>query len=231
MRDSVKGKVLEVVTAILPLVLAVVILQFAVVRMPVHIFVQFIIGAAMVMAGMVLFLLGVEIAILPMGKALGAELPRRKSLFLVIGIAFVVGFAATVAEPDVIVLTGQVDDVSRGAIAGNVLIYAIAIGVGFFVAMAMLRILLNFPIAYLLAAGYIIIIILAFFTPVEFVPVAFDSGGVTTGPMAVPIILSLGLGFSSVLAGRSALSDGFGLIGLASIGPIIAVMILGMVLS
>lgn len=222
---------LEVVTAILPLVLAVVILQFAVIRMPVHIFVQFIIGAAMVMAGMVLFLLGVEIAILPMGKALGAELPRRKSLFLVIGIAFVVGFAATVAEPDVIVLTGQVDEVSRGAIAENVLIYAIAIGVGFFVAMAMLRILLDFPIAYLLAAGYIIIIILAFFTPAEFVPVAFDSGGVTTGPMAVPIILSLGLGFSSVLAGRSALSDGFGLIGLASIGPIIAVMILGMVLS
>jgi len=231
MRDNVKDKVLEVVTAILPLVLAVVILQFAVIRMPVHIFVQFIIGAAMVMAGMVLFLLGVEIGILPMGKALGAELPRRKSLFLVIGIAFVVGFAATVAEPDVIVLTGQVDEVSRGAIAGNVLIYAIAIGVGFFVAMAMLRILLNFPIAYLLAAGYIIIIILAFFTPAEFVPVAFDSGGVTTGPMAVPIILSLGLGFSSVLAGRSALSDGFGLIGLASIGPIIAVMILGIVLS
>jgi len=159
MRDSVKGKVLEVVTAILPLVLAVVILQFAVIRMPVHIFVQFIIGAAMVMAGMVLFLLGVEIAILPMGKALGAELPRRKSLFLVIGIAFVVGFAATVAEPDVIVLTRQVDEVSRGAIAENVLIYAIAIGVGFFVAMAMLRILLDFPIAYLLAAGYIIIIL------------------------------------------------------------------------
>ena len=112
MRDSVKGKVLEVVTAILPLVLAVVILQFAVIRMPVHIFVQFIIGAAMVMAGMVLFLLGVEIAILPMGKALGAELPKRKSLFPVMGIAFFIGFAATVAEPDVIVLTRQVDEVS-----------------------------------------------------------------------------------------------------------------------
>ncbi len=179
---------------------------------------------------MVLFLLGVEIAILPMGKALGAELPRRKPLFLVIGIAFVVGFAATVAEPDVIVLTGQVGEVSRGAIAENVLIYAIAIGVGFFVAMAMLRILLNFPIAYLLAAGYIIIIILAFFTPAEFVPVAFDSGGVTTGPMAVPIILSLGLGFSSVLAGRSALSDGFGLISLVALAPILTIMVFGLIL-
>ena len=230
MRHSIKAKVLEVLAAILPLVLAVVILQFSVVRMPTPIFLQFITGAAMVIGGMVLFLLGVEIGILPMGKALGAELPRRKSVFLVIGIAFLMGFAATVAEPDVIVLTRQVDQVSQGAIAENVLIYVIAIGVGFFVAMAMLRILLNFPITYLLAAGYIIIVILAFFTPAGFVPVAFDSGGVTTGPMAVPIILSLGLGFSSVLAGRSALSDGFGLIGLASIGPVIGVMIMGMVL-
>ncbi|MBE0431484.1 MAG: DUF1538 domain-containing protein [Dehalococcoidia bacterium] len=231
MRDDLKGKLLEVLTAILPLVLAVVVLQFAVIRMPTAVFLQFIIGAAMVIGGMVLFLVGVDIGILPMGKALGAELPRRRSLFLVIGIAFVVGFAATVAEPDVIVLTRQVDEVSGGAISENVLIYAIAIGVGFFVAMAMLRILLNLPIAHLLAAGYVIIIVLSFFTPPAFVPVAFDSGGVTTGPMAVPIILSLGLGFSSVLAGRSAMSDGFGLIGLASIGPVIAVMILGMVLS
>jgi hypothetical protein len=230
-RASLKSRLLEVLSAILPLVLAVVILQFAVIRMPSQVFVQFIIGAAMVIGGMVLFLSGVEIGILPLGKALGAELPRRRSLFLVLGIAFVVGFAATVAEPDVIVLTSQVDEVSGGAISENVLIYAIALGVGFFVTMAMLRILLDIPIAYLLAAGYVIIIVLAFFAPPQFVPVAFDSGGVTTGPMAVPIILSLGLGFSSVLAGRSALTDGFGLIGLASIGPVIAVMILGMVLS
>ena len=231
MQDDVKARVMEVITAILPLVVAVVILQFAVIRMPGHIFLQFMIGAAMVIAGMILFLLGVEIGILPMGKALGAELPRRRSLFLVIGVAFLIGFAATVAEPDVIVLTGQVDEVSGGAIAGNVLVPVIAIGVGFFVAMAMLRILLNFPIAYLLAGGYVVIVVLSFFTPPEFVPVAFDAGGVTTGPMAVPIILSLGLGFSSVLAGRSAMSDGFGLIGLASIGPVIGVMVMGMVLS
>ena len=100
--------------AISPLVLAVVILQFAVIRMPTHLFLQFIIGTAMVIGGMTLFLLGVEIGILPMGKALGAELPKRKSLFPVMGIAFFIGFAATVAEPDVIVLTRQVDAVSRG---------------------------------------------------------------------------------------------------------------------
>jgi hypothetical protein len=230
MRNQLKAKVLEVVTAILPLVLVVVVLQFALVKMPTHLFFQFIIGAVMVIAGMVLFLLGVEVGILPMGKALGAELPKRGSVVLILGIAFVIGFAATIAEPDVIVLTEQVDAVSGGAVAKNVLVYTIAIGVAFFVAMAILRILLNFPIAYLLAAGYTIILVLAFFTPVEFVPVAFDSGGVTTGPMTVPIILALGLGFSSVLSGRSTLSDGFGLIGLASIGPVIGVMAMGMVL-
>jgi len=231
MWNPIKAKALEVVAAILPLVLAVVILHFAVIRMPTHLFLQFIIGAVMVITGMILFLLGVEIGILPMGKALGAGVPMRGSIYWVIGIAFLIGFAATVAEPDVIVLTGQVDVVSEGTIARNVLVPVIAIGVAFFVAAAMVRILLNLPIAYLLAAGYIVIIVLAFFTPVEFVPVAFDSGGVTTGPMAVPIILSLGLGFSSVLAGRSAMSDGFGLIGLASIGPVIGVMVMGMVLS
>jgi len=231
MRTHIKAKVLEVITAILPLVVAVVILQVAVIRMPGLVFLQFIIGAAMVIAGMILFLLGVEIGILPMGKALGAGVPRRGSIYWVIGIALLIGFAATVAEPDVLVLTGQVDEVSGGTIASNVLVPVIAIGVGFFVAMAMLRVLFNFPIAYLLTAGYVIVIILAFFAPVEFIPVAFDAGGVTTGPMAVPIILSLGLGFSSVLSGRSALSDGFGLIGLASIGPVIGVMVMGMVLS
>ena len=231
MPRDIKAKMLEVVTAISPLVVAVVVLQFALVKMPTTLFLQFIIGAVMVMAGMVLFLLGVDIGILPMGKALGAELPRRGSLPLIIGIAFLIGFAATIAEPDVIVLTNQVDVVSGGAIAKNVLVYIIAIGIAFFVAVAMLRILLGFPIAYLMAAGYTVIIILALFTPAEFVPVAFDSGGVTTGPMTVPIILALGMGFTSVLSGRSAMSDGFGLIGLASIGPVIGVMVMGMVLS
>lgn len=231
MRNRFQGKLLEVIIAISPLVVVVVVLQFAVVRMPLNTFLQFVIGALMVIIGMTLFLAGVEIGILPIGKVLGAELPRRGSLLLVIGIAFLLGFTATIAEPDVIVLTGQIDTVSQGTVSQTVLVDVIAIGVGFFVAMAMLRILLNIPIAWLLAAGYTAVLIMSFFTPAAYVPVAFDSGGVTTGPMTVPIILSLGLGFSSVLSGRSTLSDGFGLIGLASLGPIIGVMAIGMILN
>ena len=162
---------------------------------------QLLIGASMAIAGMVFFLLGVKIGLLPMGEAIGAELPRRGSLFYVVAIAFLIGFAVTIAEPDVIVLTDQVDAVSQGSISENLLIYIIAIGIGFFVAVAIVRVIFGFPITYLLAAGYVIILILSFFTPAAFVPVAFDSGGVTTGPMTVPVILALGIVFPPEIDG------------------------------
>jgi hypothetical protein len=230
MFGNLQSKTVEVIKAMLPLVIVIIIMQFAFIRMPIPLFLQFLVGAVMAIAGMILFLIGIDAGILPIGEAVGAELPKRRSLSLIVAIAFLVGFAATIAEPDVIVLTGQIDKVSQGSISDNILIYVIGIGIAFFVAMAILRIVLGFRMAYLLAAGYFIVIILSFFTPAEFVPVAFDAGGVTTGPMTVPIILSLGIGFSSVLADRSAISDGFGLIGLASVGPIIAVMIMGIIL-
>jgi len=230
MPGAIKTKSLEVIKAILPLVLVIVAFQFTPLQMPLHTFYQFLGGVAMVIGGMILFLVGIDIGILPVGEAVGSELPKRGSLSLVIGIAFLVGFTATVAEPDVMVLTKQIDLVSQGAISDILLIYIIAIGVAFFVSMSMLRIIRDFPMKYLLTISYATVIVLSFFTPREFVPVAFDSGGVTTGPMAVPIILALGLGFSSVIAGRSAISDGFGLIGLASVGPIIGVMTMGIIL-
>jgi len=230
MPGYLKSKTVEVLKAILPLVIVIMVMQFTLIKMPIGLFLQFLAGAVMVITGMVLFLIGIEIGILPMGNAVGAELPKRRSLWLIVGIAFLIGFAATIAEPDVVVLTGQIDRVSQGSISDSILIYVIGIGIAFFVAMAMLRILFGFRMAYLLAAGYLVVIVLSLFTPAQFVPVAFDAGGVTTGPMTVPIILSLGIGLSSVLRGRSALSDGFGLIGLASVGPIIAVMLMGIIL-
>ncbi len=225
-----KNKSLEVLKAMLPLVIVIIIMQFTLVKMPLEQFWQFLAGVVMAISGMILFLAGLEIGILPMGQAIGAELPKRRSFPLLIIVAFLLGFVATIAEPDVIVLTGQIASVTDGEIGANFLTYIIGIGIAFFVTMALLRIVFGFRMIYLMAASYLAIIILAFFTPAQFVPVAFDAGGVTTGPMTVPIILALGLGFSSALAGRSALSDGFGLIGLASVGPIIAIMIMGIIL-
>ena len=136
MRTVVKDVALEVVKAITPITIAIVILQFAFIRMPLLVFVQFLIGVLLVMLGMWLFLIGVKIGILPMGEAIGSELPKRGALSYVIAIAFLIGFAVTVAEPDVIVLSHQVDVVSEGSISHILLISVIAIGVGFFVAMA-----------------------------------------------------------------------------------------------
>lgn len=226
----IKEITLEVLQAILPITVGVIAINFLFIRMPSPVLIQFIFGAVMVIGGMILFLLGVRLGILPMGEAVGSELPKRRFVPYILAVAFLLGFSVTVAEPDVMVLSDQVNTVSGGSISNTLLVGVIAVGVGFFVAAAILRIILGFPITYMLAAGYIMVVILSFFTPPEFVPVAFDAGGVTTGPVTVPVILALGIGFSSVLAGRSSLGDGFGLIGLASIGPVIGVMLMGVIL-
>jgi hypothetical protein len=227
MLQLLKEKFLEVIKAFAPLIIVICGLQFTLVKAPTALFLQFLIGSLMVIGGMVLFFIGIDLGILPMGRFIGAELPQRGSLLLIIGVAFSFGFATTVAEPDVLVLSRQVDAISRGAISGNTVLYVTAVGVGIYVAMAMLRIVYGIRMAYLLAASYSIVILLSFLTPAEFVPLAYDSGSVTTGALTAPVVIALALGLSSVLAGRSAVSDGFGLLGFASIGPIIAIMIMG----
>jgi len=225
-----REKLLEVIKAFAPLIIVVCALQFTLVKAPTALFLQFLIGSLMAIGGMALFFMGIDLGILPMGRFIGAELPQRGSLLLIIGVAFSLGFATTVAEPDVLVLSRQVDAISQGAIPGNTVLYVTAVGVGIYVAMAMMRVVYGIRMAYLLAASYSIVILLSFFTPAEFVPLAYDSGSVTTGALTAPVVIALALGLSSVLAGRSAVSDGFGLLGFASVGPIIAVMIMGILL-
>ncbi len=231
MHKNTKEGIVEVVQAVVPITIVVILLQVFLISMPWIIFSRFLIGVVMVMSGMFLFLQGVKIGLLPMGKAIGAELPKRGSMFFLLFFAFVLGFMVTLAEPDVWVLVGYVDSVSEGLVNRYILVASVALGVGIFVTLAMLRIVLNVPIAYLLAGGYILILVLSFFTPADFVPISFDAGGVTTGPVTVPFILALGLGVTAVLGGRSSMHDGFGLIGLASIGPVLGVMILGIIYS
>ncbi|HOD36635.1 MAG TPA: DUF1538 domain-containing protein [Syntrophales bacterium] len=227
MLQLIREKFVEVIKAILPLIIAVMVLQFTLVQAPITLFLQFLVGSLMTVAGMVLFFIGIDIGILPMGRIIGSELPQKSSLKVIIAVAFALGFATTVAEPDVLVLSKQVDAISRGAIPGNVVLYVMAAGMAIFVAIAMLRVVYGFSMVYLLAAAYLTVIVLSFFTPAEFIPLAYDAGSVTTGVLTAPVVLAMALGLSSVLAGRSAVSDGFGLLGFASIGPIIAIMIMG----
>lgn len=227
MLQLLKEKLLEVIKAFAPLIIVVCILQFILVKAPTALFLQFLVGSLMAIGGMVLFFMGIDVGIIPIGRFIGAELSQGGSLLLIIGVAFSFGFATTVAEQDVLVLSRQVDAISRGAISGNTVLYVTALGVGIYVAMAMLRIVYGIRMAYLLTASYSIVILLSFLTPAEFVPLAYDSGSVTTGALTAPVVIALALGLSSVLAGGSAVSDGFGLLGFDSVGPIIAIMIMG----
>ncbi len=179
--QNIKNTVMEVVLAVLPITFVVIILQFSLLWMPAEIFFQFLAGVVMVSVGLILFLLGVHVGLLPVGEMIGAALPKTKKISLIIFFGFLLGFVVTLAEPDVRVLALQVDLVSGGEVSRSLLIYSVAAGVGVFVALAMARIILNIKITYLLAAGYGLVFLLAAFTPAHFVPISFDAGGVTTG--------------------------------------------------
>ncbi|MDZ4131806.1 MAG: DUF1538 domain-containing protein [Dethiobacteria bacterium] len=227
MVNDLKEILLEILQAITPIVLVVIVLLLILFPTSDGLLLKFAAGAVLVTVGLFLFLVGVRVSLLPIGELIGSTIVSRGSLLFLMLATFVFGFVITVAEPDVRVLALQVNLASGGEINSNLLIVAVALGVGFFVSISILRILLGIPIAYFLAAGYALILVLSYWTPPGFVPLSFDAGGVTTGPMAVPFILALGVGATSVLGGKSNISDAFGLIGLASIGPVIGVMILG----
>ncbi|RYG72532.1 DUF1538 domain-containing protein [Lentibacillus lipolyticus] len=227
--DNINETVLEVLYSILPITVVITVLQFTIIWLPAEAFVQFLIGVLFVGIGLILFLIGVNVGLLPVGEMVGSALTKTKKLWVIILFGFLLGAVVTIAEPDVRVLSSQIDDVSGGAIPQSTLILAVALGVGIFVGLAMLRIIFKIRIVYLLAGGYGLIFLIAAFTPSHFVPISFDAGGVTTGPLTVPFVLALGVGVATVIRGKSASSDGFGLVGLASIGPILSVLILGVI--
>lgn len=220
----------EVLAAVAPLIGVSCVLQLAFVRAPAALFLEFLAGSLLATAGMSLLFTGIDLGILPMGRYIGAELPRRGSLWFIAAVAFVLGLAVTVAEPDVLVLAGQVEAASGGDIAREAVIYLAGAGVGIFSSIALLRVVRGFSMIHLLTAVYSVIILLSFLALPEFVPLAYDAGSVTTGVLTTPVLLALARGLSSVLAGRSAVSDGFGLLGLASAGPILVILLVGTLL-
>jgi hypothetical protein len=225
-----REKLIEVIKAVGPLIGAASILLVLLVDGSGPIVLQFMVGSALVVVGMVLLFAGLELGIVPMGRFIGAALPQQGSVALIVAVAFGLGFATTVAEPDVLVLARQVDAASRGAIREYAVLYVIALGLAAFVAVAMARIVYGFSMLSLLSAAYATLLALSFAAPAEFVALAYDAGSVTTGVLTTPVVIALAIGLSSVLAGRSAVSDGFGLLGFASIGPIIAVLLMGILL-
>jgi hypothetical protein len=225
-----REKLIEALEAVGPLVVIVCVLLVVLVDASGLVLLQFIPAAVLIVAGMVLLFAGVDLGLLPMGRFIGAALPKRGSVLLIVATAFALGFAITVAEPDVLVLASQVDRASGRTIQQHVVLYVVAFGLATFVAGAMARIIYGFRIVHLLTAAYATMLVLSFAAPADFVALAYDAGSVTTGVLTTPVVIGLAIGLSSVLAGRSAVSDGFGLLGFASIGPIIAVLVMGILL-
>ncbi len=224
LRNTILGpKISESLSSVLPVTGIVLLLMVTIVPVEAQMLLSFLIGAVFLIFGMGLFTLGAETAMTPMGEYVGSKMTKSKNLIIIILVSLFVGTMITVSEPDLKVLADQIfkDD-------PMLLIWSVAIGVGVLLVVAMLRIIFNIKLRYLLLVLYAAVFVLAFFVPADFLPLSFDSGGVTTGPMTVPFIMALGVGVASIRVDDKG-GDSFGLVALCSIGPIIAVMILGIV--
>ena len=216
-------KIKESLSSVLPITAIVMALSITIVPLTPGVLVLFLFGSFLLIVGVGMFTLGVDMSMTPMGSAIGVTMSRAKHMAVPLVVAFVLGLLITVAEPDLTVLAQQVP-----AIPNQVLIFTVAAGVGLFLVVALLRVMLKIPLSLLLVGFYVGAFVLAIlFTPNDFIPVSFDSGGVTTGPITVPFIMALGVGLASVRNDKNATSDSFGLVALCSIGPILSVLILG----
>ena len=221
-RKIINSKLKEAVDSVLPITLIVAVLCFFFVPVGSGLMLAFLVGAVMLILGMGLFTLGAELSMTQMGNLVGAKMTKSRRLWLILVLAFVLGVVITIAEPDLQVLAQNVPGIDK-----TMLILTVSVGVGIFLTICMLRILLGISLRTLLLIFYAIVFILAALSDPDFLSVAFDSGGVTTGPMTVPFIMALGVGVASIRSDEKAKSDSFGLVALSSVGPILAVLILG----
>ncbi|MBQ9133890.1 MAG: DUF1538 domain-containing protein [Clostridia bacterium] len=222
MNPLLKEKIIESLSAVLPITGIVLALSILLVPIEVGTMMMFMVGAVLLIFGMAMFQLGAEMSMSPLGEGIGVQMSRSKHLLSVCLLSFVMGMIITIAEPDLQVLAEQVPSVPN-----MTLILTVAVGVGIFLALAVLRILLKIDLSWLLMGLYAGLLCFSFLVPDSFLAVAFDSGGVTTGPITVPFIMAMGVGLSSVRSDKNSSSDSFGLVALSSVGPILAVMLLG----
>lgn len=227
--NVIKQGLKEAALAILPLTFLVLILSLIFLPFSPENITRIVIGSLFTLVGLFLFLQGTKISLIPMGELIGAYLPKSGSLVLLMATAFIFSFSVTLADPSVHVMVEQFKNLSASGVPPKLLALLVSIGMGLLVTLALIRIVFSIPIRLILVIGYLGVIILSFLAPKNLVPFFLDSGSISTGPMAVPCIIALGLGTASVLGGKSSLEDGFGLVGLATLGPILTLMIWGVI--
>ena len=214
---------------LLPIVVVVVIFQaFVLQRVPEN-SLSISLGLFVVAIGVALFLRGLELSIFPVGKSLSNQFTRRGSLSILLAFGFALGFSAVIAEPALIAVAEQAQEISEGRIDALILRFLVAVSVGFVVALGVFRILFGYPLHWFMIIGYLIVVVITFFAPAEIVGLAYDSGGVTTNIVTVPLIAALGIGLASSIRGRNPLIDGFGIVAMAVMVPMITVQLYGIV--
>lgn len=218
---------MEVAGPVLPVTLVVVVLQLTVVRAPAEVFARFGLGVVFVLVGLFLFLTGVNMGLLPLGAYVGSNLPSRLRSAWMLVVVFMLGFVFTLAEPDVRVLALSVEEVTGGSIGSNVFLVVVSVGLALALAGGVFRQLVRLRLALVFGIAYgLILAVLPFVAP-AFVALAFDSGSTTTGSLSVPLILALGVGMARV-TGASTVEAGFGLVGIASAGPVLLLTLAGL---
>ena len=236
---AIVAALLESLRDLLPIILVIGFFQFAVLRQPIPNFGEIAIGIALVVIGLTLFVQGLNLGLFPIGENMAFALARKGNLLWLLCFAFALGFGTTVAEPALIAVAGEAALVAaRGGMiedsAPALASYAfglrltVALSVGFAIVIGVLRIILGWPIQYLIVVGYAGVVVMTAFAPPEIIGIAYDSGGVTTSTITVPLVTALGVGLASSIKGRSPMIDGFGLIAFASLTPMIFVMAYGM---
>lgn len=219
---------IEAATALVPLIIFFLYFQIVYLKLSKQRIVNVFMGLILTFIGLALFLQGVHVGFLPVGEEMGAALGNMPTKWLLIIIGFVLGFVATFAEPAVRILNYEVERVTSGYIPQQLMLYTLSIGVAVSIAISMGRIIYGIPLMYFLIPGYLIALILIKFSTQTFVAIAFDSGGVATGPMTVTFVLAMAIGVASAVEGRNPLLDGFGMISLVALAPILSVLILGL---
>lgn len=234
MKSELVAKLKETCVAVLPVAGIILMLNFTIAPMPFGLLMLFLSSTLFIIIGMTLFQMGSDNGMTPMGNQIGEKLVEKKNMVLFVSTAFLLGMLVTIAEPDLQVLGKQMPNMVLFSLFGNdfqlgtILVYAVALGVGLFLMFSVIRILFGWSLSKIFTILYLITFLVAAFAPQEYLAIAFDSGGVTTGPITVPFILALGVGIASVSGGEKSQDNSFGLVGLCSVGPILTVAILSL---
>lgn len=218
---------LDVTRVFLPLIFLFLISHYLFLKISRSTAVKITAGLILAFAGLILFLFGVQVGLMPTGKLLGEKLGYFPHPWLLVPLGFILGFVATFAEPAVRILSEKIEDVTSGYIRKPLILYTISLGVAFFVALGMAKIIFGIPILYIIIPGYVLALIIMWFSDRTFVSIAFDAGGVATGPMAVTFLMAVAVGIATAMEGRDPMLDGFGLIALIALAPVIFILVLG----